>query len=101
MEGLVHVSQLSTEHVDKPSSLHQVGEVVEAEVINVDIQERKIGLSIRALKRSEEREELETYLQKEKEAGRFSFETILKEELKLDQDSQLEETTEDGDKETE
>ncbi len=101
VEGLVHVSQLSTEHVDKPSSLHQVGEVVEAEVINVDIQERKIGLSIRALKRSEEREELETYLQKEKEAGRFSFETILKEELKLDQDSQLEETTEDGDKETE
>ena len=49
----------------------------------------------------EEREELETYLEKEKEAGRFSFETILKEELKLDQDSQLEETTEDGDKETE
>ena len=84
VEGLIHVSQLSTEHVDKPSSLHQVGDVVEAEVVNVDLKERKIGLSIRALKRSEEREELETYLKREKEAGRFSFETILNEELKLD-----------------
>lgn len=86
VEGLVHVSQLSTEHVDKPSSLYAVGDKVEAEVINIDLQERKIGLSVRALKKSEEREELETYLQREKEAGRFSFETILNEELKLDRE---------------
>ena len=102
VEGLIHVSQLSTEHVDKPSSLYQVGDVVEAEVVNVDLQERKIGLSIRALKRSEEREELETYLKREKEAGRFSFETILNEELKLDREGgRSETTTEDGDKDTE
>ena len=101
VEGLIHVSQLSTEHVDKPSSLHQVGDVVEAEVVNVDLQERKIGLSIRALKRSEEREELETYLKREKEAGRFSFETILNEELKLDREGRPEAATEDGDKEEE
>lgn len=86
VEGLVHVSQLSTEHVDKPSSIYSVGDKVEAEVINIDLQERKIGLSVRALKRTEEREELETYLQREKEAGRFSFETILNEELKLDRE---------------
>ena len=100
VEGLIHVSQLSTEHVDKPSSLHQVGDVVEAEVVNVDLQERKIGLSIRALKRSEEREELETYLKREKEAGRFSFETILNEELKLDREGRPG-AAEDGDKEEE
>lgn len=86
VEGLIHVSQLSTEHVDKPSSLYQVGDEVEAEIVNIDVQEHKIGLSIRALKRSEEREELESYLQREKEAGRFSFETILNEELKLDRE---------------
>ena len=101
VEGLIHVSQLSTEHVDKPSSLHQVGDVVEAEVVNVDLQERKIGLSIRALKRSEEREELETYLKREKEAGRFSFETILNEELKLDREGRPGAAAEDGDKEEE
>jgi small subunit ribosomal protein S1 len=98
VEGLIHVSQLSTEHVEKPSSLCQVGDVVEAEVVNVDLQERKIGLSIRALKRSEEREELETYLKREKEAGRFSFETILNEELKLDREGRPGAETQDSEK---
>lgn len=97
VEGLVHVSQLSTEHVEKPASLYHVGDTVEAEVVNVDLQERKIGLSVRALERSAEREELETYLQREKEAGRFSFETILNEELKLDRVGQP--GTEDDDEE--
>ncbi len=88
VEGLVHVSQLSTERVDKPSSLFKVGEVVEAEVLHVDPQERKVGLSVRALKKSEERQEMEKYLKKEKEAGKFSFDTILNEELKLDRDEE-------------
>jgi small subunit ribosomal protein S1 len=98
VEGLIHVSQLSTERVEKPSSLYQVGDVVEAEVVNVDLQERKIGLSIRQLKRSEEREELETYLKREKEAGRFSFETILNEELKLDREGRPGADTQDSEK---
>jgi small subunit ribosomal protein S1 len=88
VEGLIHVSQLSTERVDKPSSLFKGGNSVEAEVIHVDPQERKIGLSIRALKKTEERQEMENYLKKEKAAGRFSFESILNEELRLDRDEE-------------
>ncbi|MFQ5902433.1 MAG: 30S ribosomal protein S1 [Candidatus Binatia bacterium] len=88
VEGLIHVSQLSTERVDKPSSLFKVGDHVEAEVIHVDPHERKIGLSVRALKKTEERQEMENYLKKEKEAGRVSFETILNEELRLDRDEE-------------
>jgi small subunit ribosomal protein S1 len=90
IEGLIHVSQLSTERVDKPSSLYKVGDPVEAEVIHVEPRERKLGLSVRALKKSEERQEMENYLKKEKEAGRFSFETILNEELRLDRDDEAE-----------
>jgi len=90
IEGLIHVSQLSTERVDKPSSLFKVGDHVEAEVIHVEPRERKLGLSVRALKKSEERQEMEKYLKKEKEAGRFSFETILNEELRLDRDEEAE-----------
>ena len=86
IEGLVHVSQLSSERVEKPSSLFKVGDEVKAEVINVDPQERRIGLSIRALGQTEEREEMEAYLKKERDAGRFSFETILNEDLKLDKE---------------
>lgn len=88
VEGLVHVSQLSTERVDKPSSLYKVGDEVEAEVINIDAQERKIALSVRALRRTEERQEMENYLKREKEGGRFSFESLLNDELRLDRDEE-------------
>lgn len=88
VEGLIHVSQLSTERVDKPSSLYKVGDEVEAEVINIDLQERKIALSVRALRRTEERQEMENYLKREKEGGRFSFESLLNDELRLDRDEE-------------
>ena len=88
VEGLIHVSQLSAERVEKPSSLFKVGDSVEAEVIHVEPHERKVGLSIRALRKSEERREMENYLKREKEAGRFSLEAILNEELRLDRDEE-------------
>ncbi|MFQ5541783.1 MAG: 30S ribosomal protein S1 [Candidatus Binatia bacterium] len=88
VEGLIHVSQLSTERVDKPSSVFKVGDRVNAEIINIDPQERRIGLSIRALRKTEERKEMEAYLKKEKDAGKFSFEAILNEELRLDKDEE-------------
>ena len=92
VEGLIHVSQLSTERVDKPSSLFKVGDHINAEIINIDTQERRIGLSIRALRKSSERKEMEAYLKKEKETGMFSFETILNEELRLDKDEEAQPT---------
>src|SRR5918992_1023134 len=86
VEGLIHVSQLSSERVDKPSNLFKVGDEVEAEVISIDLTDRKIGLSIKALRRTEERQEMEKYLKREKEGGRFSFESLLGDELRLDRE---------------
>jgi small subunit ribosomal protein S1 len=86
VEGLIHVSQLSSERIDKPSSLFKVGDEVEAEVVSIDPADRKIGLSVRALRRTEERHEMENYLKREKEGGRFSFESLLGDELRLDRD---------------
>jgi len=86
VEGLIHVSQVSSERVDKPSNLFKVGDSVEAEVINIDPAERKIGLSIRALRKTEERQEMDNYLKREKEGARFSFESFLKDDLRLDRD---------------
>jgi small subunit ribosomal protein S1 len=86
IEGLIHISQLSTERVEKPSALFQVGKVVEAEILHVDPREHKLGLSIKALRRTEERAEMEAYLRREREEARFSFEDILREELRLDKD---------------
>jgi len=86
VEGLIHVSQLSNERVDKPQTLFQPTQEIEAEVSHVDPKERKIGLSIKALRRTEEREEMESYMQRERAGARFSFEDILNEELRLDRD---------------
>jgi small subunit ribosomal protein S1 len=95
IEGLIHVSQLSNERVERPQALFQPGQAVEAEVTHVDPKERKIGLSIKALRRTEEREEMESYLQRERAGARFSFEDILSDELRLDRDEAKEEVTKD------
>jgi len=86
IEGLIHISQLSTERVEKPSTLFQVGQEVEAEVIHIDPREHKMGLSVKALRRSEERAEMESYLKKEREDARFSLEDVMPEEFRLDKD---------------
>jgi small subunit ribosomal protein S1 len=77
VEGLVHVSQLSTERVDKPAALFKVGEVLEAEVTAVDPREKRIGLSIRALRKSEERDEVDAYMRRERESGKFSLADVM------------------------
>ena len=79
VEGLIHVSQLSNERVDKPSSLFKLGDVVEAEVTNVDSREKRIGLSIKALRKSEERDEMDAYMKRESEGVRFSFADLISE----------------------
>jgi small subunit ribosomal protein S1 len=86
IEGLIHISQLSNERVDKPSSLYKVGDKVEAMIVQVDTHERRIGLSIKALRQHEEREEMQAYLKREREGARFSLEEILNEELRLDRE---------------
>jgi small subunit ribosomal protein S1 len=86
IEGLIHVSQLSTERVDKPQAMFAPNQEIEAEVTAIDARDRKIALSIKALRKSEEREEIETYLQREREGGRFSFEDILRSDLRLDRE---------------
>jgi small subunit ribosomal protein S1 len=54
IDGLVHISQLSEEHVTKVKDVLKVGQEVEARVIKVDKTERRIGLSVKAANYSEE-----------------------------------------------
>jgi small subunit ribosomal protein S1 len=62
IDGLVHISQLSEDHVAKVKDVLKVGQEVESRVIKVDKVERRIGLSIKAANYSEEQ------LRKESEA---------------------------------
>ena len=49
VEGLLHVSELSHERVNKPEDVVQVGQELILKVIKLDPEERKIGLSLRAI----------------------------------------------------
>ena len=60
VDGLVHISQLSEEHVTKVKEVVNIGDEVEARVIKVDKAERRIGLSIKAASYSEEELKKET-----------------------------------------
>ena len=47
IDGLVHISQLSYEHVDKPTDVVQEGQTVQVKVLNVDRDNERISLSIK------------------------------------------------------
>jgi small subunit ribosomal protein S1 len=63
LEGLIHVSELGTgEHkVGHPSEVATVGDTVNVVILNIDPKERKIGLSVKALMRRQEKEEIKKY----------------------------------------
>ena len=58
VDALLHVSQISREHVEKPSDALKVGQVITAKVVDFNEEEKKISLSMKVLeKASEETEE--------------------------------------------
>lgn len=61
IEGLVHVSEIGDSQKSNVLQTYQMGQTVEAKVINVSPQERKIGLSIKRLVEDREREEIEKF----------------------------------------
>ena len=59
VDALLHVSQISKEHVDKPSDVLKVGQEVEAKVVDFNSEDHKISLSIKALLNDSQAEEEE------------------------------------------
>ena len=49
IDALLHVSQISREHIDKPSDVLKTGEEVTAKIVDFNEQDQKISLSIKAL----------------------------------------------------
>jgi len=58
IDGLIHISQISKDHVERVKDMLNVGDEVEARVIKVDNDERRIGLSIKAAKEDFTEEDL-------------------------------------------
>ena len=106
IEGLIHVSELSKEKGGNPLSRFNVDDVIQARVINVARGEKKIGLSIRKLEESEEREIYKSYTDSRSGATSNLGELLRKGMMDLQQRSQSDEekssedeTEEEGGKE--
>lgn len=57
VDALLHVSQISKDHIEKPADVLKVGDTVEAKVVDFNEADKKISLSIKALTAPEETEE--------------------------------------------
>jgi small subunit ribosomal protein S1 len=61
VEGLCHVSELSEAHIDNPENHFEVDQTLQLKIIKMNLLERKVGLSVKALKEDSEREESWAY----------------------------------------
>ena len=57
IDALLHVSQIAREHVDKPSDVLKIGQEVTAKVVDLNLEEKKISISIKATLPPEVKEE--------------------------------------------
>lgn len=80
IEGLVHVSEISKEKIKTPVGKFNINDVITARVMNINSEERRIGLSIKRLEVEDEQALLSEYVNSMKPAP-STFGEILKENL--------------------
>ncbi len=87
IEGLVHVSEISKEKIKTPVGKFEIGDVITAKVMNINTDERRIGLSIKRLEMDDEQSLLSEYVSNMRPAT-STFGEILRENLqeKLNED---------------
>lgn len=56
LEGLLHISEISDQKVEKPEDMLKIGQEVEVKILRVDSDERKIGLSLKRAQSAQEEE---------------------------------------------
>ena len=84
IEGLIHNSQLVLDKNQTPQEVYQVGQVVESEVINIDRDERRISLSVKAIRRKDERKEMAQFM--DDGSGRVTFGDLMSQLKNKDDD---------------
>lgn len=57
IDALLHVSQISKDHIEKPSDVLKVGDEVNAKVVDFNLEEKRVSISIKALFAPEPKEE--------------------------------------------
>ncbi len=82
IEGLIHISELSTKRIEKVDEAAKVGDVMRAEIITIDRDSRKIGLSAKLVKLREQKADVEDYVKKATATSKTSLGDIFGDTLK-------------------
>ncbi len=69
VEGLVHISQISREHIGTPGEVLEVGQKVNVKVLEVNASEKRISLSIKELEEEKQDQEIKQYEATEDQSG--------------------------------
>jgi small subunit ribosomal protein S1 len=99
IEGLVHVSEISSKKIKSPAELYKEGEAIESKVIHVSAEERRLGLSVKQLKEESERTSSKKAAKDFHSAGPESGQTlgdILKQKLEEGKENSEDNCAEDG-----
>jgi small subunit ribosomal protein S1 len=81
VEGLVHISQISNKHIGTPHEVLSEGEKVQVKVLDINVNEQRISLSIRELEEPEQEEDYSQYSHSE-ESGGFQLGEMIGDKLK-------------------
>ncbi|SJZ54433.1 bifunctional 4-hydroxy-3-methylbut-2-enyl diphosphate reductase/30S ribosomal protein S1 [Selenihalanaerobacter shriftii] len=71
VEGLIHISQLSRRHVATVEEVVTAGDEVEAKIINIEPQERRVGLSMKELEEEDDNDNNNNTQRKQKDVEEF------------------------------
>lgn len=82
IEGLIHVSELTTDKIAKPEDFVKSGSTLKAEVISIDKDARKIGLSSKLVKLREQKADVDDYVKKATASSKTSFGDVFGDALK-------------------
>lgn len=82
IEGLVHISQISSEHINSPDEVLKVNQTVQAKVLSVDEAEERISLSIKEIEADLEKVEYEQY-EKTEESSNFQLADLIGDKLDI------------------
>ena len=66
VDGLIHISRISTQRINSPAEVLKVGDIVDVKITEIDDENRKLALSIRAITEAAERAAREEARAKEK-----------------------------------
>ena len=77
VDALLHVSQISREHIEKPADVLKIGEEVTAKVVDFNEEDKKISLSIKALLAPEPQEAVEETVEEDADVVSVDIDAVI------------------------